>query len=308
MDTALYYKNLTPPEGKIDVILDTDAFNEIDDQFAICYMIGHSEKFNIKGICAAPFFNNKVSAPAEGMEQSYEEILRLLQLTHHEELKAITYRGSETYLPNETTPVASEAASFMAELANQYSPKNPLYIVAIGAITNVASAVLMNPAMKENCVIVWLGGRALHMPQGCLEFNMKQDIPAARVVFGCGIPLVQLPCRGVVDRFSTTKQELAHWMLGKNALCDYLYDCTVRHVEEHTKFSAWSKPIWDVTAIAWLLNTNGKYMQDQLLPSPIPQQDLTYGIDPSRHLIRYVSWIDRDALFDDLFQTLAKFL
>ena len=42
------FKILTPPTGVIDVFLDTDAYNEIDDQFAISYMLGHQEKFNIK--------------------------------------------------------------------------------------------------------------------------------------------------------------------------------------------------------------------------------------------------------------------
>ena len=28
-------RNLSVPTGKVDVVLDTDAFNEIDDQFAI---------------------------------------------------------------------------------------------------------------------------------------------------------------------------------------------------------------------------------------------------------------------------------
>ena len=45
------------PTGMTDVILDTDAFNEIDDQFAIAYMLRSKEKLNVKGICAAPFYN-----------------------------------------------------------------------------------------------------------------------------------------------------------------------------------------------------------------------------------------------------------
>ena len=68
-------KNLSVPKGKIDVILDTDTFNEIDDQFAIAYMLKSQDKLNVKAIYAAPFFNFKVSSPAEGMKKSYNEIL-----------------------------------------------------------------------------------------------------------------------------------------------------------------------------------------------------------------------------------------
>ncbi len=180
-------KNLSVPQGKIDVVLDTDAYNEIDDQFAISYMLKYHEKFNIKGICAAPFYNANSSSPEDGMEKSYDEILKLLDLSENEHLKQKVYKGSKEYLNDEKTPVESPAADFMAESANGYSPENPLYIVVIGAITNVASAILKNPKMTENCIIVWLGGHGVHVPHGASEFNMKQDIAAARIVFGCGV-------------------------------------------------------------------------------------------------------------------------
>ncbi len=61
-------------------ILDTDAFNEIDDQYAIAYLLRNSDKLHTKAIYAAPFFNKKVSTPAEGMEKSYGEIQKLLEL------------------------------------------------------------------------------------------------------------------------------------------------------------------------------------------------------------------------------------
>ena len=305
MKPEQYLKNLTTPSGKIDVVLDTDAYNEIDDQFAIGYLLRWGEKLNLKGICAAPFFNDKSSSPADGMEKSYNEVLKLLSLAGREDLKSIVYKGSEEYLENEDTPVSSPAADFMAELAKQYSPEKPLYIVAIGAITNVASAIVKNGKMKENCVLVWLGGHGLHMPNGASEFNMKQDIAAARVVFGCGVPLVQLPCEGVVDHFTTSKYELGHWLSGKNRLCDYLYENTVREAESYAAGKPWTRVIWDVTAVAWLVNDGGRFMQDKLIFSPIPEYDRRYSADSGRHLIQYVYRINRDELFEDLFRRLA---
>jgi len=306
MKQELYFKNLTVPSGRIDIVLDTDAYNEIDDQFAIGYMLLNSWKFHIQGICAAPFQNSLAASAEEGMNKSYEEIKKLLKLADNEQLIGRVFKGSSAYMPDEQTPVNSEAASFMADLAAHYSPENPLYIVAIGAITNVASAILKNPDMKENCVIVWLGGHAVDMPRGADEFNMIQDIAAARVVFGCGVPLIQLPCAGVVDRFATTKYELQHWLCGKNKLCDYLYEHTVQTAESYAAGKPWSRVIWDVTAVAWLLNKDGRFMHDRLIASPIPEYDGSYGIGPDRHLIRYVYHIDRDALFEDLFNVLGE--
>lgn len=305
MKQEQYFKNLTAPKGKIDVVLDTDAYNEIDDQFAISYMLRNNHKLNIKGICAAPFFNSHSVSPADGMHKSYDEILKLLRLAENEELKEIVFKGSEGYLQNETTPVESEAAEFLCDVAENYAPEKPLYIVAIGAITNVASAILKNPKVKENCVLIWLGGHATHMHHGASEFNMVQDLAAARVVFDCGIPLVQLPCGGVVDHFTTTKYELQHWLQGKNALCDYLCENTVKEAESYAAGKPWSRVIWDVTAVAWLLNEKNQFMKDRLIPSPIPEYDKHYAINENRHFIKYVYKINRDALFEDLFKVLG---
>ena len=133
---------------------------------------------------------------------------------------------------------------------------------------------------------------------------MKQDIAGARVLFGCGVPLVQLPCVGMVDRFAASRYELEHWLKGKNPLADYLCENTIRAAESYAAGKPWTRVIWDVTAVAWLLNENGRFMQDILLPSPIPEYDRQYASDPTRHLIRYVCRIDRDALFEDLFRCL----
>jgi len=301
MTAEQYMKNLTTPTGKVDVILDTDAYNEIDDQYAIAYLLACGEKLNIKGFCAAPFYNSHSESPGDGMERSYWEILKVLELAGRQELTDKVYRGSLEYLPSESVPVESEAAEFMAELANEYSPESPLYIVAIGAITNVASAVLKNPRMIENTVIVWLGGRGIHMPEGVREFNMRQDIAAARVVMGCGVPFVQLPCAGVVDHFATTGPELTCWLVDKNPLADYLARNTIREAESYAMGKPWSRVIWDVTAVAWLMNEGGRFMEDRLCPSPIAEYDMHYAVDPNRHLMRYVYHIHRDALFEELF-------
>lgn len=199
MNDKIRLKNLKVPSGRIDVVLDTDTYNEVDDQFAIAYLLGSSEKLNTLAFCAAPFFNANSTSPADGMEKSFNEIHKILQLAGAAHLRKNVYRGSKTYLTDEKAPVVSEATTRIVSLAAEHTPDNPLYVVCIGAITNAASAILTAPdIMIDNTVIVWLGGNAHHMPD-TYEFNMSQDFAAARVIFGCGVPLVQLPCAGVVD-------------------------------------------------------------------------------------------------------------
>ena len=295
-------KNLEIPTGPVDMVLDTDAYNEIDDQFAISYALHATEKLNVLALYAAPFFNNRSSSPADGMERSYQEILKLLRLS---KLECPVYRGSDRYLPDEQTPVASDAAKHLTELAMRYSPEKPLYVVAIGAITNVASALLMKPEIADNIVVVWLGGNALEWHDN-IEFNIRQDVASARVVFASGAPLVMLPCLDVVSAFTSTEPELTYWLKGKNDLCDYLVQHTVEAANEYAKGRVWSRVIWDVTTVGWLLNDGRRFMRDKLIPTPIPEYDHHYAQDPRRPLCRYVYHINRDALMGDLFAHISR--
>ena len=97
------------------------------------------------------------------MEKSYDEIIKLLKLMNKSKLENVVFKGSDRYLSDEKTPVISEAAQHLADLAANYTPDNPLYVVEIAAITTVASAVLINPEIAKNIVVVWLGGHSLEM-------------------------------------------------------------------------------------------------------------------------------------------------
>jgi len=295
-----HIKRLQKPNFPVDVILDTDTYNEIDDQFALAYLIKSADKLNLKAIYAAPFLNQKSTSAEDGMEKSHEEILRILSLVERNDLKQVVYKGSTTFLPSETVPVQSEAATHLAQLAIEYSIKNPLYVIAIGAITNVASALLINPEIKDRIVVIWLGGHA-HDWHDTHEFNMQQDVAAARIIFGCGVPLVQLPCMGVVSAFTISGPELEFWLRNKNPLCNYLVDVTTRDAIADGGLPTWTRAIWDVTAIGWL---TGDFTLDRFEHSPIPEYSHRYSFCKTRHMMRYVYHIKRDALVQDLFNKL----
>ncbi|MDR0475494.1 MAG: nucleoside hydrolase [Treponema sp.] len=294
---------LQKPRGLVDVIIDTDTYNEIDDQYALAFLIKSNEKLKLAGMYAAPFFNQNAASPADGMEKSYNEILNILTLMKRDDLKPLVKRGSTAYLPSEKEPVDSEAARDLAEKAMRYSPEKPLYIVSIGAITNIASAILINPKIIDRIVIVWLGGNAREWPD-THEFNMAQDVASARVIFNSGAAVVQLPCMGVVSAFTSSGPELEHWLKGKNELCDYLVDYTAKSAIHDGGLPNWTRVIWDVTAVGWLLD--GDFMADRLEHIPIPQYDHHYSFDPNRHFYRYVYHINRDKLFQELFKKLAE--
>jgi len=289
------------PAGRVDVVLDTDAFNEVDDQFAMAYLLRSDDKLNTVAIYAAPFCNKNASSPLEGMEKSYNEIFKILKLA---DVEKEVFKGSGSYLKNEQEPVISDAAKDLAERVNNYSPENPLYVIAIGAITNIASAILLNPRVAENAVVIWLGGHAYHYPH-TEEFNMRQDVSAARVVFKSGVPLVQVPVQGVVTAFAISKPELEYWFKGKNKLADYLATYMIEDAKVRSMNGAWAWVVCDVVAVAWLLNDGDRFMFSNVVPAQLPTYDHLYAPDCNGHLIRYIYGINRGNLMNDMIEKIA---
>ncbi len=295
---------ILPPRGKADVVLDTDTYNEIDDQFALSLLLLNGDKLRTAAVYAAPFHNEKSSGPEDGMEKSYDEILKVLALCGKSELASRVFKGSRSYLSDEKTPVLSPAAEDLARRAMEYTAENPLYVVAIGAITNIASAILLHPEITDRMIVVWLGGNSYDLP-GTKEFNMMQDIAAARVVIEKA-RLVLLPCLGVVSEFRVSKPELERWLVGKNPLADYLARNTIEEAERQSSLTCWSRVIWDVTAVAWLLNEDGRYMRSVRRRAKLPGCDRAYSDETIDRELTYVSYINRDRLLTDLTAILTK--
>ncbi|MGM9585425.1 MAG: nucleoside hydrolase [Faecousia sp.] len=308
-DFAEMTARLRRPTGKVDIILDTDTYNEIDDQFALSYLLRSEESVTVRAVTAAPFYRDpktgisRSDSPADGMEKSYHEILKILRLAGREDLCSHVYRGSTRYLPDEVTPVESEAARKILALSADYSEAHPLYILAIGASTNVASALLMDPTLTKRCVVVWLAGHAHHW-NDCSDFNVSQDISAARILFGCGVPLVQFPMFGVVSEFRFSKPELEYWFRGKSRLSDYLIDNTYAYCSQKYDYEGWSKPLWDLAAVCWVVH--GDFLESACVPAPIPTRDFGYSFGMTRHPMQYVYCIHKDPLIADVAAKLSR--
>src|SRR5690606_20065051 len=152
---AVMLERLKLPAGKISAVIDTDTYNEIDDQFAVVYALLSPEKINVEAIYAAPYLNNRSNSAGDGMEKSYNEILNLLDKMQkpHE---GFVFRGSANFLTAREKPVESPAASDLVKRA--MASKDLLYVLTHGAPTNVASARLIEPKIIDKFVVVWLCG------------------------------------------------------------------------------------------------------------------------------------------------------
>lgn len=297
--------NLDVPRGIVDVVIDTDTFNEVDDQFALAYALRSKERINVVGIYAAPFQNAKAETPQIGMEKSYNEIQHILHLLKREDCFDLVYKGASSFLKDEQTPVESEAVKHLIELSKNYSKENPLYVIGLAAITDIASALLLDPSIVERIVVVWLGGYGQHYKDAD-EFNLRQDVAAVRVVFGSEVPLVHVPCRGVVSDFRISKSELMEWLKGKSEIGTYLTDIVIEEAESYAKGKPWTRVIWDVVAVAWLLNDSERFMEERIIPRVNVSYAKQYEYLETNQIMKYIYYVNRDALMEDLFLKLAR--
>jgi len=336
-------QRLAPPTGKVKMVLDTDTYNEVDDQFALSYALLSPEKLSVEAVYAAPFSSsffsrilNTDSVPIpmtsdlqEGLELSYREIQNIFRLLGKSS-EGKVFMGSDSYMTEPEKPVESAAARDLVQKA--MASDELLYVIAIGEITNVASAIMMEPEIIKKIVVVWLAGQPLQWPQ-TIEFNLGQDMIASQFMFNCGVPLVLIPCMTVASHLSTTAAELNEKLNGKSRIGSYLSNIVISQLSQEAaanmlhvlRFSylkgvddydqtlvdsmpigtmACSRIIWDISTIGYMLNPN--WCPSTLVPAPHLLPDITWKADPSRHLMRVCNFIYRDGVFGDMFGKLSE--
>ena len=279
------------------MVLDTDAFNEVDDQFALVHLLLSQDRVQTEAIYAAPFHNARSTGPGDGMRKSFQEIHRILDVLGHPGLPVL--EGSREWLSDSNVAPSSPAAADLISRARSVGG-GPLYVVAIGAPTNISSALLLAPEIIDRIVVIWLGGNSLYWPTA-REFNLEQDLRSSRVLFDSGVALVHVPCFNVADHLSTTRDEVEHYVRPAGKVGAFLADRYNQHVEDGPGVS---KVIWDLAATGWLLSPS--WTTSELVQSPVLTEDMTWSRGPDRHLVRQVTYVYRDAIFADLFARLAN--
>lgn len=290
-------ERLQPSAGKVSAVIDTDAFNEIDDQFAVVYALLSPENIDVKAIYAAPFKNKRADNPAIGMQKSYDEILNLLKKLGIKN-DGLVYKGSDQFLKSLEEPVNSEAARDLAKKAME--AKDVLYVLTLGAPTNVVSAILLEPKIIDKIVVVWLGGTSPDWHEAT-EFNLRQDLMASQYLFNCGVPLVQLPTLPVTSHLITTIPEVEHYLKGQGTIGDYL--CSLMRDYSNDRHG-WSKVIWDISAIAYVIGP--QWFRTEIRHSPVLTSNLTYSVDRTRHFYRVATRVNRDMVFGDMFAKIRR--
>lgn len=293
-----------PDQKKIRMLVYTDCKNEADDQFALAHHV-MTPKFMVKGIIGGHFnMNPQEYGDGHTAAASVEEIHKILKLMDVDDGYRVV-SGSEYPLKDEFTPVRSDGAQMIIEEAMKEDP-HPLFIACQGAITDLASAILLKPEICDRMTAIWIGGGMY--PEGGFEFNCKQDIAAANVVMKSTMPVWQIPIM-VYKQMSVTLAELQLYVKPCGELGKYLFEQMVAFNDKTADDAHWPHgEIWglgDSPTIGVLLEEGEKTdIFDEIEAPTISYEDMSYSFEEHHRKIRVYKQLNTRTTLGDFFAKL----
>lgn len=292
------YAFQVPEAKRLRVIINTDAKNEADDQFAIVQGL-LTPKFCIRGLIAAHFGTRRTT---RSMQESHEEVLKVLELMDMTGDVPV-FKGAEYALPDIHTPVPSPGAQAILEEAHR-DDSRPLFVLFLGPLTDMASAYLMDPTIVGKLTCIWIGGG--DWPKGGEEFNLSNDIHAANVVLQSGIPVWQVP-RDVYSMIRVSLAELQVKVRPHGDIGRYLFEQLVDFNTAMGDQPGWplgeSWSLGDSPAIGLLLDEH--QFDYDVRPIPFIDGQMNYLPLESDKTMRVYRKVDPRFILEDLFSKLA---
>ena len=289
-----------PPTSR-RVLIDTDAKNEADDQFAIVHAL-LSPTLNIRGLIAAHFGTRRSN---RSMEESREEIDLLLTLMNLNS-QVVVVNGAAIGIADEQTPQDSTGAQLIIEESKLASADDPLYVAFLGPLTDMATAILLDPEIVgRDVIVVWIGGVGYGSVDSYpgIEFNLSNDIAAANVVYDSGITIWQVPSN-VYSMVSVSYTELEEKIGGTSKLADYLITQLVDWNDRWHPEPIESRSLGDSPAISLMLFPRGGAFRT--IPAHRFGQEGHY-VPGSGHPVRVTESVDVRFLVEDMFAKIRKF-
>jgi purine nucleosidase len=279
-----------PASGeKIRVIIDTDAKNEIDDQWAVTLALLSSDRFEIEGFIAANFDNS--NGGPDGIDKSYQELKLLLKKSGFEGQYPV-YKGSHP-MRYKYEPSPSEGVDFIIQKAMESTPSDPIWVVALGSATNLASAYLKQPEIRDRVRFFWHG--RTRWPEKCWNFNVFGDRHAAMILFHAPVPLVLFDTGTYL---TCPMEESEKHVLPYGEIGRYLHE--YRYTNPY--FMRIDKGFFDLGDIAALVDPDIALWQEASCPEVDP--DMSYRFKGTKGEILRCYYIDRDAAFRLLYDRL----
>ena len=283
----------SPAKAKIPVILSTDVGNEIDDQWAVAYMLLNPE-FEVLGIVSA-------QAPTVSPPSAHTTYLVLLDEVE-DRLKMAThpplFEGSSQPLEDVKTPRLNAGVDFIVQSSKRFSKDNRLTVFTIGAATDVASALLQDPTIVDRIQIVAMGFNS--WPKGGDEYNVLNDIKAWQVILQSDAPVVVGSadvCRANLALTLDQARDLLskQGTVGKWLWEEFLawYYRFVKPIRKNDLSRPWI--IWDIITMAYTLGMTSQ----EVHPRPTLRDDASFEHPQSDRAITWITDVDENRLWAD---------
>ena len=308
--------------NKIHVIYDTDANNEVDDQFALAYLLFSGKHFVVEGVTV-----NATSSPDgysnySKVEWHYDEAKRVMQLCGvWGEIPLYTgaqdaFDEIKSYV-DEPDFDGNEAVDFIIEQAMK--PRNErLVLLPVGKLTNIALALKKEPRIAEKVHIVWLGS---NYPEPG-EHNQDWDIPSMNYILDVDVPFDMVTVRygdpSGTSAVMVSKAEVLRRMPGVGPRTSE--PVTGRHggefytwgdyaVSLYSNYGMWGDPpgraLFDMAAVAILKNPD--WAESYMHPAPIFTDGQWVERPENTRQIRIWEWFDIYGIPYDFFQTMQNY-
>ena len=280
-------------QARIPVVLSTDTGNEIDDQWVVAHILTHPE-FEVLAIISM----HAPSLPPPAGRSSYLVILDEVENRMKMKVHPPIFEGASLPLADARTPRPNAGVDFIIESSKRFSKNNRLDVLAIGAGTDVASAILQDPTIVDRIRVFGMGFKS--WTDGGDEYNVLNDVKAWQVILQSDVPVV-VGC-GDVARASLSLSldqardlvsahgPVGHW-LWKEFEAWYW-----RHIKPLRK-DDFTKPwiIWDEVSLAFLLGMTTQ----EVYPRPVLRDDLKFDHPQTDKTITWVTDVDEKRVWAD---------
>ncbi len=253
-------------------------------------------------------YDHVAIGPDVGMERSFKAIQDLVPLLG---IDTHIFKGADSYLRN-GCPVRSEAVEHLIELARNASTSDPIYVIGIACATNLASALLLAPDIRDKVVMTWTAGYPVNVTDLTnTSFNLSQDVNAAQVLFSSGVPLVYLPGFYIGQQLTLSKADMEAWFAKSGSIGEFLYQKYMNNplynwygIDPDNLFGRiWN--IWDLVNGSWLLNPSA--VNSRQVRTPKLNDDRLWVPDPNGQWMVEAYYISYNSIFPDFARKLQEF-
>ena len=282
------------PADRKPVVVSTDIGAEVDDQWTVAHL-ALSPEIDLRGIITTHAPN--LAAPAAETSAGYaRELVGKLPSKSRPPVVA----GSSKAIPVPGKPIPGEGVDFLIEQAKGRTPEARLVVVVLGAATDVASALLIDPTWADRATIVAMGFNGY--PHGGDPWNVKNDPIAWRTLLDSRVPIVVGDAE-ITKRLLRMSPDRAHTLLATlpdpaplllNRFDAWIAENAKVAQKETGSSIVW--PIWDEVTTAYLLGM----AKAETRPRPKLRDDLSFDLDHPQGTIDWITSIDESKLWTDL--------